>query len=175
MNTFRSEIYSAMNPFLRRLEEALGKLPNHPNPKTTGFYLAHIHTDTKILSAEKIGTILEENEYLYLNLAAKKVTETLRFGKKRSAEFADEKIGRYPGAVSHLGYCAGVAGHDDPLIDEAIALLWILAYELHCQSTYPNPMEDEIFWTCMIVRAKTYQKCEHLENPWIDTIAILLM
>jgi len=167
-----------MNPFLFILEYALENLPNNPKSACKGFYLAYYNPKKNTLVAEKIGIVPAEKDLKYLNLACKKVTQTLLNNSVRSKDFENNDLEQYPGAFAintpSGTFCAGVSGHDS-MVDEAISILWLLAKKIISEnSSIPVFTGSQEF--CSLLRAEAYCMQETMapDNKWIGMIAELI-
>ncbi len=162
--TYVSKSFPEMNEFLRRLEIALQDLPGNPKPSCTGFYLSYFDKDKEFLSTEKIGFVSVEKDEKYWSFAIKKVIQTLYYKKTRSKDFENSDKEQYPGGIQLESGCAGVSGHDS-LVDEAIALLWLI----HCEFIRDCGLKNQ-FGT-LLKHAYQLENTIAPDNTWIAFIA----
>ncbi len=153
-----------MNEFLRRLEIALTNLPGNPKPSCKGFYIAYYDRHKKATTAEKIGFVPDSKDFQYLHFSLKKATQTLFLNKIRSKDFENSDLEQYAGGVQLANGCAGVSGHD-PLVDEAIAILWLTHKEFIFNYGTPN------VFTILSKAAMLIEYTVASDNTWVGIIA----
>lgn len=175
MNTFKSEFQPGMNFFLERLQIALENLPDNPKPDCKGFYLCEYLGYNRSIRTEKIGTIPISKNAKYLHFSTKKVTQTIFFDKQRSAEFENNALEQYRGAIKLDEDCTGVSGHDS-WIDEAISGLWLITkYFLHRKWNLGMiEREPQKFWNKFKEAAREFSENDAPDNKWIVIIADLM-
>ena len=160
--------YSTKQPrtktFWENMQQALTDLPGDPKPECEGFYIA-TYDEFIGLTLEAIGYIPEEKKNKYMYFATKKVLQCMYKNATHSQEFADEKLDQFPGGVFIDEFGAGVSGHD-PLIDEAIAVLWLFSN----QPTL-SKVQHENPWQQLYDDAMDWQRKHAYDNPWIEIIA----
>jgi hypothetical protein len=169
--SFKSVNFPEMDPFLYIMEKAINNLLG--DKKYNGFCVAYYDSAKETIVAEKIGKMNSKKTLKCFYLSAKKVVETMIFGAKRSKDFEDKKIERFSGAVCLYENCAGVTGQDS-MLNEAIAVSWLIAkdYLVNCQMV--RPVKSEIFWRELSETAKYVEKHTTPDNGWVSAFADLL-
>lgn len=130
--TFKSGKYPEMDPFLRRLEVALNRITYpHPRPCCDAFAIAIHDRDLPFqYMIEEIGIIPPEKKWKYKYIAINEMMHVLFSGILRSKEIADESIERFQSGIKFGDKIAGVASAHDRRVDEAIALLYLIALSI---------------------------------------------
>lgn len=181
-----------MNPFWAQLEKAIKNLSHDPDPSCLGLYVCEHNLLSDTLSTEMVGAVPQSTRDSCRFFATKKVISTLCRGEMRSLSLGipggfclwpvalptetkketwkQDILEMCPGAITLGLNAVGVDGHD-PMVNEAIALLYLAAIG---QKNNPLPFEHVKFYVNLRLKVLNFSKKFIPNNPWIEEVAFAM-